>query len=195
VGLCGAESACNDGVDNDGDLQTDCGDPDCFENAACKPATFTFLDTVGNDIAPNALLSFFSSFTPTPTDYIYFSVGGPAFADFAWCSERADFYRDAYLLMAVDSGYAYSGPWNRWSLSEGGSWTGPDAGVYENRYALDCVESHAWCAESGLGGREPVILPGQTNQCEAGDLTLGCGDGAVVFVLKVGPRRLSTCGF
>ena len=195
VGLCGAELNCTDGVDNDGDEQTDCDDPDCFQDPACAPATFTFTDTLGDDIAPAALSDFFSSITAAPADYILFSISGPDVTDFKWCSERADFYRDNYLAMAVAGGTVYSGSWNRWSLLEGGSWVGPDTTGYPNSYSWECADSYSWCAEFGLAGRYGAILPEQTAECEAADFSIGCSTGSCVLTIQVGPNRLRTCGF
>ena len=193
TGLCGGESICTDGVDNDGDSQTDCDDLDCFQDPACAPATFIFADTLGNNIAPEALTNFLSGLTVASTDYILFSISGPG--GFRWCSERADFYRDSYLAMAATGGTVYSGTWNRWSLLEGGSWVGPDTTGYPNSYGWDCLEPHAWCSESGLGGRYATILPEQVNECEAADFLYGCGTGSWIFSLKIGSQRISTCGF
>ena len=195
VGLCGAESSCTDGVDNDSDNQTDCDDPDCFQDPACAPATFTFTDTLGDDIAPAALYDFFSSITAAPADYILFSISGPDVTDFKWCAERADFYRDSYLAMAVSGGSVTSGTWNRWSYLEGEGWVGPDTTGYLNSYSLDCLESYSWCAEFGLADRYGAILPEQTAECETADLYISCGAGDWVFTLKIGAGRLSTCGF
>ena len=195
VGLCGAESICNDGVDNDSDGQTDCDDPDCFQDPACAPATFTFTDTLGDDIAPEALSDFLSGLTAAPADYILFSISGPDVADFKWCAERADFYRDSYLALAMTGGTVYSGSWNHWSLLEGGSWVGPDTTGYPNSFSADCMEGHAWCAEFGLADRYGAILPEQLGECETADFSVGCGTGDWVFTLRIGARRLSTCGF
>ena len=60
---------------------------------------------------------------------------------------------------------------------------------------VDCVEAHAWCAESGLADRYSAILPEQTEECEAADFSLGCGPGDWVLTIQVGPDRLRTCGF
>jgi hypothetical protein len=57
--VCGAESDCDNGVNDDGDASTDCADTDCANTAACRAATFTFVETTGDDIADNALQLFF----------------------------------------------------------------------------------------------------------------------------------------
>lgn len=85
--------------------------------------------------------------------------------------------------------------WNRWSLLEGGSWVGPDTTGYLNHFGGDCTESHAWCSESGFADRSLTLLPEQVNEWEACDFMVGCGTGNWVFTLKIGARRLSTCGF
>ena len=193
--LCGAESACSDGADNDSDGLTDCADPDCFDAAGCAAATFTFVDTAGDDVLSPALWDFLNSQTASPTDYILFSIAGGGLPDFKWCAERADFYRDTYLSLAPAGGLASSGSWNRWHLTEGGAWTGPVTEGFENRYGGDCIEPHAWCAEPGLASRDLAVLPDQTAECETLDFTYGCSDGAWVFTLKLGHSRLTACGF
>ena len=42
---CVAESACNDDLDNDGDLLVDCDDPDCSAETICDVQTFTITVT------------------------------------------------------------------------------------------------------------------------------------------------------
>lgn len=193
--LCGAESNCSDGADNDSDGLTDCSDPDCFDAVGCAAATFSFTDTGGDDVAPAALWNFLNSLATPPADSILFSIAGGGLPDFKWCAERADFYRDTYVSLGPFEGLASTGPWSRWHLTEGGSWTGPVTDGFENRYGGDCLEPYAWCAEPGLAGRDLVVLPDQATECEAADLSYGCSYGAWVFTLRLDHSRLATCGF
>ena len=193
--LCGAETLCTDGVDNDGDGLADCADPDCLSQSICAPAVFSFVDTRGDDISDTALLDFFSSTGAGPTDYIFYSVHSPGPGDFAVCAARADFYQDNYLALAVSGGSVPSGTWNRWYRNGTGPWAGPVTDPYDNLFGYNCADIYGWCPEPGLGGRSPAILPSLTFECEVADLVLQCGDGTWSLTLKVGKSRIAACGF
>ncbi|MCI0657343.1 MAG: hypothetical protein L0170_09770, partial [Acidobacteria bacterium] len=195
TGLANPETSCNDSTDNDGDSLTDCADPDCFVSAPCAVEVFTFTDTTGDDIAGGSLTTFFSPLSAAPTDYLFFSLTGPGVTDFSICAERADFYRDQYLSLAVVGGSAMSGSWNRWTLQEGGAWSAPATDPYENRFGSSCLEDHSWCPEAGVAGRDLAVLPEQATECETFDFAVGCGPGSWQLTLKIGHNRLRTCGF
>jgi hypothetical protein len=194
VGLCGVERVCHDGVDDDADGLADCADlPACFNIDGCT-ATFSFIDTAANNVAPTALRDFLQPLPVTPADYLRFSLTGPALTDFEWCGERADFYRTQYLALAPTAGTATSGPWNRWHRTEGGGWIGPDTASYDNFFGDDCVGPYSWCTEYGLAGHVPAITPDDPGPCEVFD-NITCSDGTWSVTIEIGASRLNVCGF
>jgi hypothetical protein len=195
VGLANPEANCSKSADDDGDGATDCGDPDCFQVSPCAPAVFSFTDTFSDDISPESITQFLTPLSVASTDYLLFSLAGPGITDYYLCAQRADFYRTSYLDLATSGGLAYSGPWNRWILQEGGVWTGPDAGSYENHYGFDCLDGRSWCPEIGFAGRNVALLPEQPAECESLDFASGCGAGVWRVTVKIGHTRLGTCGF
>ena len=200
VPACGTESACNDGLDNEGDGYIDCTDPDCQGSPACVPAVFTFVDTAGNDLAPTALWSFFSSITVSPSDHIFFEVTGSSPSDGAWCAEQADFYVNNYLSLAAGEGDAiFSGSWNKWHRSEGGAWSAAVTTGFQNRFGETCagpaVGGYSWCSEELLGNLRLTTVPAHATNCEARVGAATCGDGAWRLTIKVSPSRFAACGF
>jgi len=158
--------------------------------------TFTFVDATGDSIAAGALTSFFSSMpAPLPTDYIFFEIRQDNNVAQAWCAERADFYRNAYLSLAASNGTATSGSWSKWSRPVFSGWSGPDTAGYMNFFGSDCGSAGAWCSESGLGGLGLDIMPAETNTCEALDEAYGCGNGVWRLTIRVGVDRAAACGF
>jgi len=196
LALCGVENDCDDGLDEDGDGAADCEDvADCFGKGGCVSRTFAFVDGPGDDGAPAALAEFLAPITALPTHYFRLSLSGSGVVDLAWCAERADFYRDAYLAFAEAGGMATSGPWRRWTRVEGGAWTGPDEGLYDNLYGEACFRPWVWCSEVDLGwGRSLGIDPVDVGYCEAHD-NLACGYGNWTLAITIGVDRLSACGF
>ncbi len=104
IGFASPESNCGDSTDNDADGQVDCADPDCVAAIGCVAATLTFVDTPGDDLPPTALSTFFQEQSLSPSDYIFLSLSGAGLVDFAFCAERADYYKDGYLSMAISGG-------------------------------------------------------------------------------------------
>ncbi|HET6373599.1 MAG TPA: M64 family metallopeptidase, partial [Candidatus Polarisedimenticolia bacterium] len=196
---CGTELNCTNGLDDEGDGAIDCVDTDCQSAPSCNPAVFTFVDTNGNDLVDLALYNFFTSLTTSPADFIMFEVAGAGSADGAWCAERADAYVGAYLD-SVNPGTEFfeSGAWNKWHRAQGGAWVGAGTTSFSNAYGESCLGLvhgvYSWCTEQGLGGRFLSIGPNFTNNCEAQDQG-GCGNGATVLTIRVGPGRVTTCGF
>ena len=195
TGLCGAESSCADGLDNDGDTLTDCDDPDCSSQAPCAPAVFTFVDTQTDDVGATALLDFLSSTAAGPGDYLFYAIHSPGPGDLEACAQRADFYVDGYRALAISGGSLPSGSWNKWVRALPGPWSGPQTGAYPNLFGNDCADLYGFCPEAGLGGRSPALLPGSENECEVADLDYGCGDGTWSLTVRIGRSRMSTCRF
>ena len=101
---------------------------------------------------------------------------------------------------AVEAGVAgivTSGTWDKWYRPQGGSWTGPDTGGYQNRYGNSCNGKWSWCSERDLGSMKLVVAPGRSDACEAQDHVPSptCGDGTWVLTIKVRPSRQAACGF
>ncbi len=197
---CGSEEICGDSADDEGDGLTDCADPDCLADPLCAAASFTVVDTAGDDLASGALAGFFNALAVTPAHHILFEIAGGGGTDGAWCAERADVYADNYLTLAgEDGGGATSGSWSKWSRPEGGAWSGAVTAGFLNKYGLFCVSgsagTYAWCSEQGLGGLKLAIVPAHPSNCEVQDGNAGCGDGTWRLTITVGPSRLAACGF
>ncbi len=195
--LCGSESACSDGVDNDLDGPTDCDDPDCLTDAACQPDVFSFTDTGADDIAVTGLFSFFTALSATPSDYIFFEIVGNVGA-YAWCGQQASLYRNAYLSLAPAAGVLNSGGWTKWyrTPATGNNWVGPFLAAFANSYGASCFEGYSWCSEPGLGGQALTVRPAAAGTCEVFHTSQGgCGNGTWQLTIKVAPSRLSACGF
>jgi len=198
--ICGQETACANGADDDGDGGADCVDPDCAATAACTVRTFTFTDGIGDDIADNALWNFFNSFQAHNSQYFFFEVVEPR-GTLAWCSERARFYWEKYLALAPSNGTAASGAWNKWRKAPltGNAWV-LESGTHTNEYGDDSFGAFSWCSEQF--GTEPrnCIFPNRTNDCEIYDLTTGAcrtssGTGTWQLTIRTAATRLRTCGF
>ena len=195
LGLCGTE-VCDDGLDNDADGLLDCADlDDCFRSAACPSVSFEFLDTPPDDVASDALASFFGPLNLLPGDFIDFRLQGGYASDFEWCAERADFFRSAYLSLSPTGGAAPSQGWQVWYRSGGGGWVGPVADSYINYYGSQCFGPSSWCSETGLGGRVPAVDPDDELTCEARDAYYGCGSGDSLLTITIGGNRLAACGY
>jgi hypothetical protein len=190
-GLCGSENLCSDGVDNDGDGRIDCGDGDCLRKGYCSTAIFAFTTSEADDVPATALEAFFQDLEPTPADHVSFLLLGGATGTFRLCLERADWYRDQYLVLAAGGGTAGSGSWDKW-YSEGSGWTGPDIGSYPNYFGSWCADQYAWCPEWLLAGHMPGVNPGEAGICEAFD-GFTCQAGLTLRI-DVGDRQ-SACGF
>ncbi len=198
--ICAGE-VCNNGIDDDGDGNIDCGDTDCAGSPACNTAVFSFVDTFNDDIPLLALHDFFQGLSVGPTDHILFEIDEPFGQTPAWCSTNAAFYRGLYLSAEVTGGTFFSGPWAKWRRSPftGNMWMGPDFGSYANSYGFDCFGPYSWCSE-----RFPevanCIQPAQTDICEVVDQ-------AVVFdcnvntglpwtvLIRTASSRQAACGF
>ena len=198
IPLCGEETICDDAQDDEGDGLVDCADPDCLPEPECAVSTFSFQDSAANDIATTALMAFFGSVPPSPSNHIFFEIAGGSPYDGAWCAENGDDYVDAYLAQAPTGGEFLSGSWNRWHRTEGGPWAGPVTTEFYNLYGSDCIATsfgtYSWCSEYSLGGLFLTAAPGSTTACEAYDGAT-CGNGTWTLTIKVGPSRLAACGF
>jgi hypothetical protein len=197
---CLVESACTDGIDNDFDLRTDCQDPDCALAPECTH-TFTFVDTAGLDIAPTALYDFFAGFVADPSAHILFRIDQPNRGRMnAWCSERADFYRDGYLAYAMSGAFLYTGAWAIWwnDIAPQAPWSPSYGGGYPNGFGPACAgRMYAWCSMSGLGGLPSrVVDPLGPGTCQIFDASAGgCGNGTWSLTIRVAPTRQAACGF
>lgn len=195
-GLCAIEQ-CTNGADDDADATADCADIDCFFHPTCWTAVYSFTDTGGDDTSTIALQQFFTSVTPIAESYIFFEIvedGG----SYAWCSERADHYRNQYLALAPSDGVSVSGTWQKWYRAPhtGNVWSGPSTAPHTNYYGISCLGSYSWCA---LHPDLPslAVAPGSTDVCETWDInSFECG-GFTPWTLniKVASTRMQACGF
>ena len=198
AGVCAVEVDCDDGIDNDGDGHADCADPACFGHDGCRWVELDLADLAGDGIPTTAIETFFSKLTAIPTDHIKFWVHEDGLPNFMWCSERADFYREQYLGLAVTAGVAVSGAWSRWHREFPPNyfdvpWQGPFTSGNENWYGDDCVGPYSWCSEVGLGGRIPGVAPAETGICEVFE-NLTCGGPASRITISVGDNFAWACG-
>jgi hypothetical protein len=183
----GASDTCGDGVDQD------CSGSDVTCGGG---STYTFTDTVYDDVSTTSLYEWFAAQSLSSSSYIYFSISGSSSYDGAWCSERADWYQSNYLTYAA-SGYSVtSGSWNKWYRTETGGWNGPTTASYTNFFGSPCDGyAYSWCSEWGVGGLYNGAMPeGTTGSGES--YSYGWSSGANwVLTIKVGSDRYSACGF
>lgn len=198
--ICGMESACGNGVDDDADGSTDCADTDCMFTPQCRSYTFTFTDNIGDDIATTSLATFFQSSTVLSSDYLFFQIVEPG-RTVAWCSQNALFYKTDYQSLASTNGTVSSGAWNKWRKTPltGNAWQGPDTAAHVNTFGNDCFGDFSWCSEQFPTEPQNAIFPNRTNDCEAYDLATGaCRNttgGTWTLTIKIGATRLLACGF
>jgi len=192
--VCGAETTCDDSLDNDGDTFIDCDDPDCLGIGTCTSVTFHYVDTIGDDIASTDLQTFFGQLGAQPADHILMTLDAEG-TTLDWCSARADFYQDQYLALAPTSGSADSGAWDKWSRIGAGAWSGPDTSAGTNWYGASCSSPFAWCTEIAPSGFGLVVAPDLTALCEVEVTPGACSDGTWEMTIRVGVDRLATCGF
>jgi hypothetical protein len=199
--ICGAESDCGNAADDDGDGLPDCADPDCSGTPACRVQTFAFADTIGNNIADNALAQFFTTATAGASDYIFFELVESPTRTTAWCSTNAGYYRSQYLSLAATFGTVTSGSWNKWrkAPATGNAWQGPDTTGHLNTFGDDCFGLYSWCSEQFSPEPKNCIFPNRTNDCEAYDLATGaCGasiGGTWQLTIRIAASRFAACGF
>ncbi len=200
--ICGEETACGNAADDDADSLTDCADPDCAGTAPCRAQTFSFTDTLSDDIALESLFHFFQSATAGLNDYVLFEIVEPG-RTVAWCSVNAAFYQSQYLTHAPTGGSATSGSWNKWrkAPSTGNAWQGPIVTGQLNEYGLDAgFSEYVWCSEQFTFEPKNCIFPHQTNNCEVYDLASGaCGASSDTetwqLTIRIASTRLLACGF
>lgn len=200
--ICGMEADCDNGVNDDGDAATDCADTDCAGTPACRAQTFAFTDTVGDDIADNALLTFFQGATAGANDYIFFEITG-AGRTLDWCSVNAAYYRTQYLALAlaIQNATVTSGSWQKWrkAPSTSNAWVGPDTTGHVNQYGADCFGDYTWCSEQFNFEPKNAIFPDRINDCEVYDFASGaCGSSTGLtysLTIKIAGTRLVACGF
>jgi hypothetical protein len=166
------------------------------EAASDFVASRTYVDGGGDDIADNSLKTFFESISVSPNDHIMFEVSGASSGNGAWCAERADWYKSQYLAFAPSSGLAMSGPWQKWSRSEGGAWSSPITQGFKNSYGSECLPGStlAWCSEWDLGERFLAVMPANTGGDESYALGFSNGRNWKVTV-RIAPDRRTACGF
>ena len=199
--VCGQEIACGNTLDDDADGSADCADNDCSGTAACRVSTFAFDDTTGDDIADNALYTFFQNNPALATDYIFFQLVEGPMRTVAWCSVNAAFYRTNYLSLAPTTGSATSGNWNKWRKAPitGNAWQGPDTAAHDNDFGDNCFGTYTWCSEQFPTEPKNALFPDRTNDCEAYDLATGdCGivlGSSWQVTIRIAPTRLLACGF
>jgi len=199
--VCGIETDCDNGADDDLDAAADCADADCAGTALCKVATFTFLDSTADDIADNAFAQFLQTVTTGSGDYIFFEIQEPAGRTVSWCSENAGFYKTQYLALAPTQGSATSGSWNKWRKAPqtGNAWVGPTTTGNLNTYGDQCFGFYTWCSEQFSTEPQNCLFPNRTNNCEVYDNASGaCGasiGGTWRLTIKIASTRFLACGF
>jgi hypothetical protein len=198
--ICAGE-ICDNRIDDDGDGDTDCGDADCAGSPACQAAVFSFVDTIGDDILPWALQTYFEGLAVGP-DHILFRIDEPFGRTVAWCSENAAFYRDTYLAAATTGGTFFSGPWAKWRRAPltGNVWTGPDFGGYANSFGADCFGPYSWCSEQFPFEPANCVVPDRVDFCEAVDTAFGfdCNVSTGLpwtVTIRTASSRQVACGF
>jgi N-acetylneuraminic acid mutarotase len=187
---------CDDAADNDDDGRIDCEDvEDCFGSPSCPSASFAFSDTSADDVAATALQEFFSALPADPGHFIRFSMSAASgLQAFAWCAERADFFRDRYVALAATDGFVASEEWTAWHRTGTGPWVAVTDTAF-NVYGASCYGPWSWCSEYAYAGRSLLVNPADAASCEAADTLLGCVGGGAQVVITVGADRLSACGF
>jgi hypothetical protein len=191
AGGCDAEEACSGtsvACPDDALLAAGaaCGEP------APAPVTFSYLDDESDNVPADALAAFFQGQELAPTDYLFVEIAGPPGHGGAWCSARADWYREQYLSGA---GTSASGAWRKWSRADEGPWSSATTASFPSRWGVAFDgDSRSWCAEEGLGGRTLVLTPGRTGADEAYLAGLGHGGAAGVRVtVRTGVKFNEVC--
>ncbi len=165
-------------------------------NTGAPAQEFSFGDhPLVDDVPATALHDFFDALPPpAPTDYILFEIESTPGTIESWCEQGADFYTDTYLTTAPFGAIEYSGSWNKWYRPPGGGWTGPFDISSVNFFGTSCSAPYSWCTEWGFGDLFLWIDPAATTTCELSNDSLGCGNGGRLRI-RVGPTRITTCGF
>ena len=105
------------------------------------PLEFSFTDTgLANELHILGLFAFFQNMLPpAPSSFIYFGLeASPGLVE-AWCAQRPDFYRDAYLGVGAGVAAVVSGSWNKWYRTLGGGWAGFVTDGYTNSFGTDTL--------------------------------------------------------
>ena len=175
---------------------------DCLGDPSCQVSVFTFQDKAADDLAETALFDFFDALTVTDSYYISFKIGIPGAGESrTWCTDKANTYVSQHQQFSPTFGIRVFGPWPKWyrSPATGGAWTSTtDAHI--NTYGTSCAEAYSWCSEMDIGGDPTMRLgvrPGGPNDCEIFryEPVPVCSDGTWRLTIKVGPSRMSACGF
>ena len=162
--------------------------------------TFTFTDTTSDDIEDEALLTFFQALGTVPSSYfLFFEVDdgvSSASSDGAWCAERADWYVDNYVNLAVVGQSLPSGSWQKWTRNIDGPWSSPSTQSRTNYFGRGCGGSnYDWCSEWGLNGKLLAIMPAQTASRGESFSSSWSNGGGWEVTIQVGSTRQATCGF
>jgi cysteine-rich repeat protein len=197
-----APSYCGDGFTWAGMEECDDGNDDemdgCTSMCEALYVEFMFTDTPQDDIAATAVRDFFMSVpNPQPTTWIMFEVL-VAPSQGAWCATGADWYISQYLSLAQAGGNSQSGNWNKYVRNGGpmAQWSAVMNSPYTNYWGASCGSSAwDWCSEWGMGGLSLAVMPGSAgNNGECYDN--GWSNGANWQArIRVGPSRMSACGF
>jgi len=165
-------------------------------DCAATAESFNFVDTALDDVPDTALYDFFVGTPATAADYILFQLVDGIYTH-AWCSERADFYRDSYLAFAIDGDESESGTWSKWYRT-GGAWSGPHNTKWANQYGEVCNVAYSWCSEDHLvAGMTLAVDPAEASFSEAYESAgIGmCGGNDCTLTIRVGSNRAIACGF
>jgi hypothetical protein len=170
----------------------------CENTPECEPncglgASFTYLETPADDVAPTALFEFFAALDSIgESDYLFFEVAGSGGG--AWCAANAAFYVNSYLTLSPGAGMVDSGSWEKYARSTGGSWSGPDTLRYTNYFGASCSsDPYGWCSEWGLGSMFLRLTPSSSGwESFTGN---GAPPSGSAITVTVGPSRAAACGF
>lgn len=214
------DSDCTPPVCGDGVLNVpsgeECDDGNNIDNDGCDAVcdsegtahTFTFVDSMVNDVGNLALRDFFTSFTALSSDFILFEINTGAGGINAWCAERADWYATTYVAnVNTPSGSASeipSGSWNKYFRVASGAWSAATTQAYYNYFGFHCGTSQGgWCSEwdttlnSGNGPTRNAFIPDETAWSGGELYSNGNSSNNAGWTLRivVAPTRQEACGF
>ena len=163
----------------------------------CTPVQHvTFTDGAQDDLPSDALDALFSNPVPDALSFLYVGIDAPAPHGFEYCLERADWYAGYYLSSADSSLTVPSGAWNKWWRQPGSDWSAPVTSPHQNYFGTACEPGgRAFCAEWMLGNQLIGLQPAYKDASELFSNGYGDANSHWIGSVRVGPTRLSACGF
>ena len=160
-------------------------------------AEFTFTDTPGDDVPPDALYQFLLANNNGLHTHIYVQASRLGVTA-QYCMENAQWYIDNYIAFSQNRGNRVSGSWGKWASRNGSPWSSRTQAQRPNYYGPACIgAAYDWCAEWGLNGTTIAVLPARSQSFNQGTEVYANGHsrGNGAFTLRLGPSRASACGF